>query len=118
MKKITLAILCMTILLFCGYIALMAAFEGPIRIENPEFITLNVEDRTVDMPWYLNAIADHDCTFVSEGHSRFCYSLPDIFESAEMHIVAAWEEPSCVAYIGDTRAMEVIDADFPHIIWK
>lgn len=118
MKKITFVILCVSILLFGGYIALMTAFEGPIRIENPAFVSLNTDERSIDLPWYLNIGIEHDFTMTADGHSYFCYTLPDLFESAEMSIVAAWEEPSCIMYIGDSRAMEIIDADFPDIIWK
>ena len=118
MKKITFAILCVSILLFGGYIALMAAFEGPIRIENPAFVSLNADECSIDLPWYLSAVITHDFTMTADGHSCFCYTLPDLFESAEISIVITWEEPSCIAYIGESRAMDIIDVDFPDIIWK
>lgn len=115
MKKIVAAIF---ILLFCGYIALMTAFEGPIRVENPECIVLNAQEETIELPWYLRAVAEHEFTMEAGHLSRFSYALPDVFESAEMHVVVSWADSTCVLYIGDSRAMEIIDADFPNIIWK
>lgn len=118
MKKLIIALLCASMLLFGGYIALMAAFEGPIRVKDPDYIALDAQERTIDLPWYLQIVSRYEFTMESDDFSHFSYALPDIFESAVMDIVVDWEKQTCVLYAGEARAMEIIDVDFPDIIWK
>ena len=115
MKKAVIAAL---ILLFAGYIVLMAAFEGPIRIENPSGIVLDAEGESIELPWYLRAIAQYEFTMTSGHLSSFSYALPEIFESTELRVVVSWQDKTCILYIGDSRAMEIISTDFPAADWQ
>ena len=123
MKKIVVR-LCLGILavVFIGYIALMAMFEGPIISDVSDQVQLMPGMKTISLPWYMNLGVNG--WGVQEGidaegntYSQFIYELPELFESAEMCCLVSWSDNAVKLYVGESRAMEVIDRDFDFVQW-
>lgn len=112
-RKCAIAALSIAVVLFAGYIWLMACLQGFIRVENPSCIALNPEEKTVTLAWYLDPLVSHWNTSVSGDHSKFFYELPDLFEDSELIIVVSWPDERCILYAGESRGMDGIDMDFP-----
>lgn len=105
-------------MLFASYIGLMACLQGGIRVENPSCLTLNPKEKTIDLAWYLDPLLSHWNTSESGDHSKFLYELPALLEDSELIVVVSWPDERCILYIGESRGMDVINADFPHILWQ
>lgn len=123
MKKICCLIVLVLMVAFAAYIVLMTKFETPICIDLTDQVQLSIEDHTLILPWYLHIGISYDCKFngsdkSGQSFTEFIYALPEAFESAELHCVVCWETQKAIAFIGDSRAMFIINEAFPSIQWE
>lgn len=123
MKKVCWLTAIVLIVVFVTYIALMSMFEDPICIDLTDQVQLSIEDHTLILPWYLRIGISYDCKFngsdkSGQSFTEFIYALPEAFESAELHCVVCWETQNVIAFVGDSRAMFVVDETFPSIQWE
>ena len=123
MKKIIVQP-CLGILaiVFIGYIALMAMFEGPIISDVSDQVQLMPATKTISLPWYMNLGVygwgvQEGIDAEGNTYSQFIYELPELFESTEMRCVVSWVDNTAKLYVGDSRAMDVIDGDFDFVQW-
>lgn len=86
-------------------------------------IQLNADEHKITLPWYLRTGTAY--AGVLEGHDakmrRYtlcCHTLPDIFESEELNCLVSWEERIAIAYIGESRAMDILYEETPGIQWR
>ena len=123
-RKLWIIIIALALaLLYVGYIILMVQFETPIRLNLTNRINLSSATQEIELPWYCRWISRYE--WCIEGYDRdgkhyteYFYTLPSIFESAEMNCIVCWDTGVTIAYIGESRAMYVIDLDFPSVDWK
>ena len=113
----------MLLLSLIGYISLMALFERPIRVDLTHRLQFSAAEPEIELPWFYRWFTRYEGQtdgYDSEGYryTQYDYALPDIFESAEMHCIVYWRTESAVAFIGDSRAMEVISSEFPSVRWN
>ena len=122
MRRMKTVLIVLLVALFIGYIWLMARFEEPINFDATSQIVFLRETCEIELPWYHRIYAkaygklqgsDPD----GNGYTKFYYELPAIFESAEMTCVVSWSDETARMYIGESRAMEVVDRDYPEINW-
>ena len=111
------------IVIFIAYIILMVRFEDPICVDLTDHVQLSVEDQTLRLPWYMCIGITYDCKFngsdmAGRSYTKFSYALPEVFESAELNCIVCWETKKVIAFIGDTRAMNIIDETFPTLQWN
>lgn len=123
MKKACLILVIISLVIFAAYIVLMAKFEEPICIDLTDHVQLSVEDQTLLLPWYMRVGITYDyklngTDMVGREYTKFSYALPEIFESSELNCIVCWETKQVIAFIGDTRAMFVIDEAFPELQWN
>lgn len=122
-KRPIVILVCILLLVAVGYIVFMAMLEGPIRLDITDHAQINAQDATIVLPWYLK-LGIHEWG-KNEGmdsngvhYTCFSYELPSIFESAEMNCVVCWEKGTAIAYIGESRAMDIIDVEYMDVQWK
>lgn len=123
MKKALSISATILIVIFAAYIVLMALFEGPIRIDLTDHVQLSVEDHTLKLPWYMSVGVTYDCQFdgtdmAGQEYTKFIYVLPEAFESSELDCVVCWETSTVIAFIGESRAMHVVECEFPTVDWS
>lgn len=125
MKRRSIKIIAAVLLLSLigGYICLMALFERPIRVDLTHRLQFSAAEPEIELPWIYRWFTHYEGQtdgYDSEGYryTQYDYTLPDIFESAEMHCIVDWRTESAVAFIGDSRAMEVISSEFPSVRWN
>ena len=116
-------VLLLLVIVIIGYIWLMACFEEPISFDASDQIVFRRETCEIELPWYHRIYTEAYGKLSgidSEGneYTKFYYDLPDIFESAEMTCVVSWKDETAKMYIGESRAMEIIDVDFPLVNWS
>ena len=122
MKKICGVLVLLAIVISVAYIALMTRFEEPICIDLTNAAQVSVENQTITLPWYLEICTTLDCSFsctdaAGNHYTKFIYAMPTAFESAELNCIVCWETESVTAFLGDSRAMFVIDTAFPALQW-
>ncbi len=123
MKKVLSILIVVLVVIFAAYVVLMAKFEEPLCIDLTNHVQLSVEDQTIKLPWYMRIGITYDCKFDGtdmEGrkYTKFCYALPEVFESSELNCIVCWETKQVFAFIGDTRAMSAIEKAFPELLWN
>lgn len=123
MKKVLLIVAIFLIVIISAYILLMAKFEEPLCIDLTNHAQLSVEEQTLKLPWYMNVGITYDCKFngtdvAGQKYTKFIYALPEVFESSELNCIVCWETKQVIAFIGDTRAMSVMDEVFPELQWN
>lgn len=123
MKKAGSILVLILLVIFAAYIVLMAMFEEPICIDLTDHVQLSVEDQTLQLPWYMCLGITYDykldaTDMAGRQYTKFSYALPEIFESSELNCIVCWETKQVIAFIGDTRAMFVIDEAFPELQWN
>lgn len=123
MKKACLILVIISLVMIAAYIVLMAKFEEPLCIDLTDHVHLSVEDQTLKLPWYMCVGITYDyelngTDMAGREYTRFSYALPGIFESSELNCIVCWETRRVIAFIGDTRAMFVIDEAFPELQWN
>lgn len=122
MKKILWIVTILLVLLYAGYIFVMALFESPIRINMTNSIRLSADTHEIELPWYFRwvsyygRIEGYDAN--GNHYTEYCYLLPDIFESAEMSCIVSWETGDTIAFMGNSRGMEVIYLEYPSVTWE
>ena len=99
--------------------------RGSISIHPDKAIRLIREaaEPEIELPWiyrWFTRCEGQIDGYDSEGYryTQYDYTLPDIFESAEMHCIVDWRTESAVAFIGDSRAMDIIASEFPSVRWN
>lgn len=122
LKKILKIVVVVLVLIYVGYIALMVEFEGPIRLDLTNRIQLSPTAQTIELPWYCKWIASYygqrEGYDESGNHyTEYYYELPDVFESAELNCIVCWETEEVIAFMGESRGMDVIDREFPSVCW-
>ena len=125
-KAIRIAVAPVCIAAFIGYIALIGALEGPIMLDISDRIESHAAEHEISLPWYLHMVAEPDVQFHgihgTDSHNQqytwFVYEFPDIVASTEMDCIACWDTNTVKAYIGESKAMEIIKVDFPDIQWN
>ena len=105
------------------YISLMALFERPIRVDLTHRLQFSAAEPEIELPWIYRWFTRYEGQtdgYDSEGYryTQYDYALPDIFESAEMHCIVYWRTERAVAFIGDSRAMDIIASEFPSVRWN
>lgn len=123
MKRVCWCLVLMMIVLFTAYVLLMARFEDPIRLDLTDRVQLSVEDQTIKLPWYLSIGITYDCRFddadmAGREYTKFVYGLPEAFESTELNCIVCWETKQVIAFVGESRAMFVIDEEFSELQWS
>ena len=122
MKKILWIVAILLVLLYAGYIFVMALFESPIRINMTNSIRLSTDTHEIELPWYFRwvsfdgRIEGHDAN--GNHYTRYVYSLPAVFESTELHCVVCWETGVTIAFMGESRGMDVVKLEFPSVSWE
>ena len=101
----------------------MALFEQPIRVDLTHRLQFSAAEPEIELPWiyrWFTRCEGQIDGYDSEGYryTQYDYTLPDIFESAEMHCIVDWRTESAVAFIGDSRAMDIIASEFPSVRWN
>ena len=122
MKKIARIALVLSLLAVVGYISLIVLFEGA-RFDISDKVQYNVERHEIELPWYLQigtsywgAIEGTDAQ--GRQYTWFGYEYPAIFESSELNCVVSWEDRTAIAYIGESRGMDIIYVEFPDVAWE
>lgn len=122
MKKILWIVTILLVLLYAGYIFVMALFESPIRINMTNSIRLSTDTHEIELPWYFRwvsfdgGIEGHDAN--GNHYTWYVYSLPAVFESTELHCVVCWETGVTIAFMGESRGMDVVKLEFPSVSWE
>lgn len=121
-KAIRIAVALACIAVFIGYIALIAALEGPIVLNISDRIEYHAAEHEISLPWYLRMVTEPDVQFHgtdarNRQYTWFVYEVPGVVPSTEMDCVVCWDTNTAKAYIGESKAMEIIAVDFPDIQW-
>ena len=122
-KKLIVILTCILLFVAVSYILFMAMLEGPIKMDITNHTQINAQDATIALPWYLrigiHEWGKNDGIDADGAHyTCFSYELPEIFESAEMNCVVCWEKETAIAYIGESRAMDIIDVEYMDVQWE
>lgn len=123
MKKVIWGSLAIILILVVGYLTLMVKFKEPMRLDLTEQVQLSVSSREISLPWYLGCgtryVGKIDGTDdIGNHYTQYYYTLPDLFESPELNCIVCWETNSVIAFIGESRAMDVIEFEFPTVCWN
>lgn len=119
-KWIFIVLIVMVILLYLG---IMAMLQGPIVREVTDKIGFLTSVKEIELPWYLDFWLENDLIFegvdeVENHYTWFSYSLPDIFEDAEVVIIVSWQDCRATLFAGESRAMDIIKTEYPMIMWN
>lgn len=122
MRRIIAIVIAFLAAVFAGYIWLMACFEGPIVRDATDEIAYIHETHDIELPWYHRIYTEaygkcEGTDALGNAYTAFYYDLPDIFEYAEMNCIVSWSDETARMYIGESRAMEAVDRDYPEINW-
>ena len=123
-RKILLTLFLFLILCFIGEVLLQAMFETPIMIDDPCFVNLDTNTQEISLKWFLGLLLEDEGLQMDgideqgKRYSWFLCELPDTLQ-AEIDIVVSWDTNSAKAYIGESKAMDIIKYwDFPEVLWN
>lgn len=122
MKKILWIVTILLVLLYAGYIFVLALFKGTTRIDMTNSIHLSADTHEIELPWYYRwvsydgRIEGYDAN--GNHYTRYVYSLPAVFESTELHCVVCWETGVTIAFMGESRGMDVVKLEYPSVTWE
>lgn len=116
-KALYISVVFSFVIVVIGYLLLMTALESSIMLDISDHVQILPVENEIVLPWYLRIGTQPDIRFSgTNGDGQFCtlfcYTLPEIFESAEMHCIVCWESGEAVAYIGESKGLDVFGTAF------
>ncbi len=123
LKKICWIVAIVFILVSIAYIVLMVKFNDPISVDLTDVAELSIGNQTLTLPWYMRIGISYDGKLNASDttgcqYTNFLYTLPEAFESSEMNCIVCWDTGKVIAFIGESRAMNIIDETFPYLKWN
>ena len=109
-------------LVIAAYFGFMIAFQSPVVCDITADTQFFVSEKEIELPWYLDLWLDDELIFEGTDaagnlYTWFSYDLPDLFEDSEAIIVVAWQDCRATLFAGESRAMDVVDVEFPMVEW-
>jgi len=123
MRKVLPSILIALIVLSIGgYICTLAMFQGPIVADISDHVQFDMSKKMITLPWYLSFGNRESAWWYGEDadgntYTWFYYEMPVIWEDAEMNCIVSWQNKNTKLYLGESKAMECIKADYTYVDW-
>ena len=122
-RKVLLIVVVMLFVMFLVYIITMAILQDPIVFDMTTKVCLNPELETIELPWIVRLLKKTEVEYkgtdtLGNKFSCFSYDLPPLFENVELNIIVSWHECRVTLFIGEGKAMDMIEDKFPLVVWN